>query len=281
MFNCPLNKWPPRHRCPGVHCCRDRGDCIRQACSTFFAPLRRRIGVPALNRWLSVYPVVCIVLFLNCIHGIFGYAQSVMLGSTPLDGHVDGRTPDDVSDAERQNVEAPRRTESERKLRKRRQRKMTTWLNSRDCNFDMSVWVCIASPIIHLHCYLFHSGSLHGCDRGGYSALFRCCLLERSKPLVALETLGLCLLDGGSDVLTFFKSRYGELASLTTGDISKVTTAVQIEIGGLFRRFLVRFRCYPWTPPAEAKWPPCEVTCSLPPTTTGGQRIISDVSFAT
>ena len=62
---------------------------------------------------------------------------------------------------------------------------------------------------------------------------------------MALESLGLCLLDGGSDVLTFFKSRYGELASLTTDDISKVTTAVQIEIGGLFRRFLVRFRCYP------------------------------------
>ena len=142
MFNCPLNKWPPRHRCPGVHCCRDRGDCIRQACSAFFAPLRRRIEIPALNRWLSVYPVVCIVLFLNCIHGIFGYAQSVMLGSNPLDGHVDGCTPDDVSDAERQNVGAPRQTGFERKLRKRRQRKMTTWLNSRDCKTAIPICRC-------------------------------------------------------------------------------------------------------------------------------------------
>ena len=249
MFNCPLTKWPPRHRCRGVHCCRDRADCIRQACNAFFAPLRRRIGVPALNRWLSVYPVVCIVLFLNCIHGIFAYAQSVMLGKTPLDGKGDGAAHDADSDAGRQNVDAPRRMDSERRLTKRRQRKTTAWKNTNECNFDMSLWVCIASPMIHLHCYLFRSGSLHGCDRDGYSALFRCCLLERSKPLKELERLGLCLPDGvggASDLLKLFEMRYGELASLTKDDLSKVETAVQLEIGGLFRRFLVRFRCYSW-----------------------------------
>ena len=49
----------PVHHCRG--CCASRRESIDKAVYALLVPLDKRISVPALNRWLSVWPCVCVL----------------------------------------------------------------------------------------------------------------------------------------------------------------------------------------------------------------------------
>ena len=58
-----------KHHCLGRHCCPNgRASAVESATDVIMDLLERRVDVPALNRWLTVFPVVrCSLCFLCCI----------------------------------------------------------------------------------------------------------------------------------------------------------------------------------------------------------------------
>ena len=57
--------------------------------------LRRRVPIPALNRWLQVFPVVSLFLIMMSLHNIFGRAELYMSG---VDTKGPQRAPDSEDD---------------------------------------------------------------------------------------------------------------------------------------------------------------------------------------
>ena len=56
FFNGDWRSWPHVHHCRG--CCSSREAAVKKGVKTYMLLLRRRVPIPALNRWLQVFPVV-------------------------------------------------------------------------------------------------------------------------------------------------------------------------------------------------------------------------------
>jgi len=69
------SEWPPKHNCRG--CCTDRSDAVNKASKLYKCIICRRLAVPSLNKWLSLWPVVAFFCVALCLHGLFARAYSL------------------------------------------------------------------------------------------------------------------------------------------------------------------------------------------------------------
>eukprot|EP00959_Pyramimonas_sp_CCMP1952_P384426 8056812-Pyramimonas_sp.AAC.1 len=88
--------------------------------------------------------------------------------------------------------EAPREPDSDedvgrsgeadgRSQERKRGRAMRRWLADPATKSSLLLWISLATPLMHLHYYLFNAGKVGGEDKDGMSALLNCCILSRSR----------------------------------------------------------------------------------------------------
>lgn len=191
IFTGDIRKWIIHH-CLGRHCCPNgRASAVGAAVDVIRGLLERRVVTPALNRWLTVFPVVSLFTLMFVVHRIFPRAELLLSGMSV--DVADSAGVDDLGsasegEAEAAKIGAPKLESHFRKESRRRKTKMLNWLRDHATLPKLMVWQCMSPSIMHVHAAFFKHGGLHP-DAQGESALFNCMSLSRSQPLKALHTL--------------------------------------------------------------------------------------------
>jgi len=241
VFNGDISAKRIVHHCrPG--CCPDRAASVRRAARAIMTPLRRRLGVPALNRWLQTFPVVCVLLLLWCIHDLLPRAEQRVNGAAV-------RTIEKEAAAHADDDDGPGDCAAYRRENNRRAVKMMRFFGDPMAKIRIMLWTCVASPLMTIHYTLFARGTLYGWEKTGESALMELCRLPSAIAMKVLSSVG-CAFDIGS--AAFYSTwrlaclHFGPIASWPLEYLREADAAVAVVVGGLFRRFYIRLRTYPW-----------------------------------
>eukprot|EP00971_Amphidinium_carterae_P348408 6490472-Amphidinium_carterae.1 len=100
IWNGNITSKKPVHCCVG--CCSSRNETIDNAVSSVMAILSNRVCIPAVNRWISVYPVVAVHALLIGIHSLWPQIELRLRG-----GNVEDEDEEALLDAEAQEESCP------------------------------------------------------------------------------------------------------------------------------------------------------------------------------
>ena len=153
-----------RRRCPG-HTCRDITDpdgTVRQCCASreeavdkmvnaLMVPLRSRVTVPALNKWGTLQPVVCVLAMLISMHKLNVRAELWIVGKDLDEAPEQDSDNDNVVDNGAQQQQAV----DKRKKDRQRHRKLRVWLQELDTLWKLPAWCCICNRVMTLHWVIF------------------------------------------------------------------------------------------------------------------------------
>ncbi len=262
VFNADTRSYIPKHHCQG--CCRSRKDTIDKAVSALMRPLQRRVVIPALNRWTSLFPVIRAVTLLLQIHMLYARAVCWHFGRDLSIEKLEAQAPREreAEESEESEEEAPdpglqfgapvdAQKHWQRENRKRN-KKMMSFLCNAKVAWQLMLWLAVGVQVMYLHHWLFKRGALNGkTDEDGYGALMLCCLLDRYPAMRILNLLGGLAEEEGDlhhseNIWALVESIYGPQATWNQEMLQEANAIVNLAIAGLYRRFIVSHRAYPW-----------------------------------
>jgi len=239
MFSGNVNDAKPVHHCrPG--CCANRATSVKRATAAIMTPLRRRLWTPALNRWLQVYPVVCVLLLLWSVHNLLPRAERIIHGAA-----VRAMDREDPAAADA----APGDSSAFRRESRTRATKMIRFLSDSMARVRLLIWVCATTPVMAIHYTLFKRGSIYGREETGESALMSFCRLRSALPMRVLSQLGSSLdlrAPGLYATWSLALHFFGPFAAWPLAYLCEADVAAHVLAGSLWRRFYVRLRTWPW-----------------------------------
>ena len=112
------------------------------------------LTVPALDKWLSVHPVVCDLGLPAFFHNVGPQAMAGAHGLRPL--------PDTISESESEgaNVGAPQDpTRAFRRTARKRSSKALEFYTDEKTPMTLLLWAIVANHLMHLHYFLFRDGT--------------------------------------------------------------------------------------------------------------------------
>ena len=229
-----------KHHCKG--CCANRRESVRKCTKAFMLPLKRRLKIPALNRWLQLWPVASVLTLIFGLHGIFVSAYHRLHGSAK-----ELFFPDD-SDSEGDAEAAADTMKARRKLEFKRNKKAFNFVVDSFTPVRMQIWMCIASPIMRIHYYLFREnaqlGSLDGSD-----ALLSLCNMARSLPMSILRRFTASFDPSSPEhgqVWGLLISRLGDMINWASSVRNLAFSGLWLVMGNLWRRFIRPFLVWPF-----------------------------------
>jgi hypothetical protein len=134
----------------GLYCCRTRADAVRKCQLTVKKPFCRRLPVPAVNRWIQLYPVAAMISFLQNLFGLLRWAYIMVYGADVVfESAAAGLDPLEHL-----------RNESSAYHKEKRARSSKALDAMLDENFVLKLlaWMVPAKFVMHLHFSLFDSG---------------------------------------------------------------------------------------------------------------------------
>ena len=241
-----------------------RKRCVTEMVRVIMDVIRNRIDIPALNKWLSVFPNASCTFLAISLHDLVPRAARRVLGE---DAEPDVET-SEQQDRARLGVSQKLKSESMvRQENRRRQRKMCNWLSAPDTRMILAVWCSLAEPLMSIHYDLFAHGSVsvgkkkekESPGEGSQASvqtnaaqpkaqkgkcMFRYMSSRRSPALAILADFSVAITDTNSEEhMKIFRgliSLYGGVHLWPPDLLSMVTTCTLLLCGGLWRRFWLR-----------------------------------------
>ena len=144
---CPgdWTKRPIVHRCKGCSCTTDE-EAAQQVCSRLFTVTFNVLSVPSMNKWLSVWPLLCDLVLTGSFHRVFVDATRLTLGETLEEDMVE----DSVSETELLGA-----SQDWHRQERRRAAKVLRWVEAKGTHSKSMMFVHLVSPILKLHYTLF------------------------------------------------------------------------------------------------------------------------------
>ena len=228
------------HHC---RCCATREDAVNRVSAAITAPLRRRVTSPALNKWLTLWPVASLVLMLLCFTPVFRSAYRVASRLPAEDSSGE-------SDKENANAQLGQPNDERKahvKLERKRARKACVWIVDPNTRRLLSVWLGVAGQIMRLHYSLFSSAKSLG--RMEISPVLNLCNFR-----ISLAVKLIVRLSAGLDPTNGLHAEPWSTLSLVFGPVvawddellTLTWVCVLLCVGGTWRRFVRRFQFYPW-----------------------------------
>ena len=231
------------HHCAGAGCCKDRAESVDRATRAFMAPLRKRIGIPSLNRWLSVLPVVAVMALMRNVHGLLlTAARQVFTAAARAIVRQD-------ASATAARAEGKGSENDYRKEQQVRAQKMLRFLGDPLAGARMLVWLAVAAPAHVVHFTLFKRGTLYGWAGEGDSALVQMCRLRTSLISRILSQFSRALDPSDSAYYGIWSALlhlWGPMRSWPLENLREADAVLHALAGSIWRRFFVRLRSYPW-----------------------------------
>lgn len=229
------------HHCMGNGCCKNREESVQRATRAFMAPLRKRLGTPALNRWMSVLPVVSVMVLLRNVHGLLLAAGLKVFSAAAraIERQDRGATP--VGDG--------KGGDEWRKEQQVRAQKMLRFLGDSLAGVRMLVWLSVALPAHLVHFALFKRGTLYGWAGDGDSALVQMCRLKSSLVTRIVSQFSRALDPSDAAYYSVWNAvlqLWGPMRSWPLENIREADAVLHALAGSLWRRFFVRLGAYPW-----------------------------------
>ena len=128
--------WPPVHHCNG--CCASREEAVVAATDAYLAIILRRLPVPALNKWGSIFPLVGWMLLGFLAHRLFARAWQLTTGNDS-----DEEAVPEGQDA----VQGPTMSSYRRDARKREQKALDFWRNEQSLQ-RLMIWQSLGSHLV-------------------------------------------------------------------------------------------------------------------------------------
>ena len=144
---CPgdWTKRPVVHRCKGCFCTTDE-EAAEQACSKLLMVTFNVLSVPSMNKWLSVWPLLCDLVLLGSLHRVFVDALRLTLGETLEEDMAE----DSVSETELLGA-----SQDWHRQERRRAAKVLRWVEDKAAHAKSMMFVHLVSPVLKLHYTLF------------------------------------------------------------------------------------------------------------------------------
>ena len=230
------------HHCKGKGCCKNWEESVGRATRAFMGPLRKRLGTPALNRWMSVLPVVSVMVLLRNVHGLLLAAGRKVFGAAAraIDRQDRGATAE--GDAKGSENEW-------RKEQQVRAQKMLRFLGDPLAGVRMLVWLSVAGPAHVVHFTLFKRGTLYGWAGDGDSALVQMCRLKTSLVTRILSQFSRALDPADPAYYGIWAAvlhLWGPMSSWPLENLREADAVLHALAGSMWRRFFVRLSAYPW-----------------------------------
>ena len=146
-----LNNFEIVHDC--YECCDSRTEASAKTWAALTSIVFVRVPTPALNKWTSIVPSVCLITLLLRVHDLFLRAfHNVVKHTGAHDSNSDGEIAGHPSDERG----------SYRKLTGLGGNGSVEYLSASDTAIDLKIWLVTATEAMHLHYYLFKYGKLRG-----------------------------------------------------------------------------------------------------------------------
>ncbi|CAK0827865.1 unnamed protein product, partial [Prorocentrum cordatum] len=238
MFTGDVSQERPVHHCRGRDCCANRQESVDRAVAAVMVPLRRRLAVPALNRWNTVHPTACVLLLLISLHGLLPRALEKTCGAAVRamrreDGGLE-------SGSGAAGLGDFRREQHVRTV------KMMRFLSDLLARQRLVLWVAVAAVGMRFHYACFKRGSLHGWLDPKGSALSSFCKSVVFDTLAQLSSAFDPAAAGHYDLWRLPLALHGPLASWPGEVLREADAIVHVFTGSFYRRFDIRLSGYPW-----------------------------------
>ena len=219
------------------------------------------VPVPALNKWLQVWPAAAQLGLGGCLHNLLSraveYAHTLAIPASAEDIDEDpsegqpGQGNVDHDEADGAAVGLPRdERKAQQKEKAARAKKSLSWIKHRDTTPKLLVWLCISQHIMRLHFYLFRDASSmeFKSDDGRQPPIFDFADTSRSRASVALSGLMALMfpdLPGqSSSGWGVMFGRHG--VDWPSGCADLARKGLMLVMGNLWRRLVWYFRRPPW-----------------------------------
>ena len=183
------------HHCKKPRCigCDGPEHALRKAHAALCAPLRRRIAVPAQNRWMTLYEVLCVLSFFFCVSDLYVRAFVAAcfggLHKVPKDFLKD-KDEEAEEQSEGENMGAPAdETKAWRKIEAKRRRKALEWVADPEMRVNRILLLPLAALFTRLQCHFFKKGKSLG-DESGTEILLNLCTPRQSRAVKSFQVLG-------------------------------------------------------------------------------------------
>ncbi|CAK0826756.1 unnamed protein product [Prorocentrum cordatum] len=238
MFTGDVSQERPVHHCRGRDCCANRQESVDRAVAAVMVPLRRRLAVPALNRWNTVHPTACVLLLLISLNGLLPRALEKTCGAAVRamrreDGGLE-------SGSGAAGLGDFRREQHVRTV------KMMRFLSDLLARQRLVLRVAVAAVGMRFHCACFKRGSLHGWLDPKGSALSSFCKSVVFDTLAQLSSAFDPAAAGHYDLWRLPLALHGPLASWPGEVLREAGAIVHVFTGSFYRRFDIRLSGYPW-----------------------------------
>ncbi|CAK0829920.1 unnamed protein product, partial [Prorocentrum cordatum] len=238
MFAGDVSQGRPVHHCRGRDCCANRQESVDRAVAAVMVPLRRRLAVPALNRWNTVHPTACVLLLLISLHGLLPRALEKTCGAAARamrreDGGLE-------SGSGAAGLGDFRREQHVRTV------KMMRFLSDLLARQRLVLRVAVAAVGMRFHYACFKRGSLHGWLDPKGSALSSFCKSVVLDTLAQLSSAFDPAAAGHYDLWRLPLALHGPLASWPGEVLREADAIVHVFTGSFYRRFDIRLSGYPW-----------------------------------
>ena len=205
-----------------------------------------RIPVPALNKWLQVFPVMTALGFSSGYHRLLPRA---IMRARNLDGSRDDDVVSDISETEA--LGAGDEQTMQRKFKKKRDMRAVKFLQDAASAASMLMWIVVTAPVMRMHFYFFkHCQTPFGIGArlpDAVPAIFDLCSVVASPVTSVLRSLA-GLLDPR---YAAHRARWSVLYS-TWGEVWPKRQAqaawevTLLMIGHVWRRLRHAFLTWPW-----------------------------------
>ena len=261
MFTGNVDDQVPVHHCrldpaTGRRCCRDRKDAVDNMTRAITGPLRRRLVVPATNKWTTVDPVAVILCIMVVLHKLFPRALLWIVGRDTDTAH-ESDTADDKPEKTPQNRDRRKSFKDHlktddadrRKRDRRRARRMREWLTFDSTKQNLVLWCTLCGKLMRLHWFLFATGALHRTSSNGYTGLTALTRPDLSPAVQVLTELNNCM-EWAEDAASFWAPMiaiFGPFAVWPPSLLMSTQVCVNIAVGNLYRRLIMPFIMgWPW-----------------------------------
>ena len=236
---CPGN-WRKRrllHVCRG--CCASRQETVDKIYKMLVGMKFDSLSVPALNKWLSLYPLACDLVFMLSFHRVFLDALVYALKRTTVEQ-------EDLSGfSEGETLGAPQDDQGFwHKQERRRALKALGWIEDRATYQALMLFVHSTGAVIYLHywCFKHVQTPPAGCER---SPIFDLCNPSSPdnvgvKVLMELTTMMF------ESAWGFMRSVFGEFSGWPAALRRSARGVVFALAGTVWRRFVKAFEMWPW-----------------------------------
>ena len=209
--------------------------------------LKRRLVVPALNRWLQIWRVVTVLLLLVHVHQLF---VTCYLADEGLERQDRAHPEDEADDAQAEAAGAA--AEDAQKHFRRQQRvrakKARDFIASTELSFKLLLWATIARQCMRLHYHLFNHKLSREPGRNG-GGLINFCNVRNGIAIQVLELLTKSLDPSTAEHRTFWHlliDNLGAFGEWCTEHKEMARKAVLTLVGNIWRRLVHQFEPYPW-----------------------------------